>query len=142
MKTSRLMLAALMVVGMATGARAMPKDICLYDGGTYLVYQKVKVLRPNQAVPLTGYAVGPFGRPRFTCPLSGTAIMTANGSVQVGNSVYCGSEPGLGNYNTQHSAHTNASFEGKYDADEDGDGFADYKTTYWAVDCSTVVTHP
>ena len=140
MQASRLALAAAIFLGTATAG--MARDICLYDGGTYLVYQKVKVLRPNRAVPLTGYAVGPSGVPPFTCPLHGTAIMTANGSVQVGNSIYCGSEPGFSNYNTQHSAHTNSSFEGPYDGDSDGNGVADFQTTYALVDCNSVVTYP
>jgi hypothetical protein len=140
MKASRLVLMAAILVGTATAG--MARDVCLFDGGTYLVYQKVKPLRPNRATPLIGYAVGPFGTPQFTCPLHGTAIMTANGSVQVGNDIYCGSEPGFGHYNTQHSAHTDSSFAGSYDADSNGDGVSDYQTTYELVDCKTVVTYP
>lgn len=140
MKASRLALAAAMLVATVTVGTA--RDVCLYDGGTYLVYKKVKSLRPNRATPITGYAVGPFGVPPFTCPLHGTAIMTANGSVQIGNSFYCGSELGLGNYNGQHAAHTNANYEGTYDVDANGDGVTDSQTTYTLVNCNTVVTYP
>ena len=141
MNLLRSAVVAAALVGTATAA--MAKDICLFDGGTYLVYKKVKSLsRPNSVIALTGYAVGPSGIPPFTCPLHGTAIRTANGSVQVGNSVYCGSEPGFSLYNTQNSGHTNLSFEGPYDGDSNGDGVADFQTTYSLVDCATVVTYP
>jgi hypothetical protein len=134
--------AALAMVAIATAAGA--RDVCLFDGGTYLIFKQVKNLSPipGKVIPLTGFAVGPSGIPPFSCALNGTAMRTSTSAVRVGTSVYCGNEPGLGFRNTANAAVTDATYEGDYYADQDGDGVAEFSTHYAPVACSSITVYP
>jgi hypothetical protein len=127
-----------------TASPAAARDVCLFDGGTYLIFKKIKNLgaAPGKVIALTGFAVGPFGVPPFSCALNGSAMRTSTGAVRIGTSVYCGNEAGLGFRNTANAATTDDTLEGDYHYDLDGDGVAESSTHYAPVDCTTITTYP
>lgn len=87
---TRFALAACLALGFALPAS--PGDVCVDAGNPTFVFKKVKSLKkPGSAVALQGfYLLG------GSAPVTGTAIVLQNGSVQLGVTVH--TTPPLGAY--------------------------------------------
>ena len=76
----------IMLVAILLPVAVQAKDLCLVDGGgvVFAKFEKVKRLKPGRIAPLHGVAV--FGT--VAAPLSGVAVVQADGSVNYGFMVY------------------------------------------------------
>jgi hypothetical protein len=127
-----------MLLGMAP-ASALAKDICVQEfpfGLTY-VFSKVKTLRPGRVVPLTGARVFAIGS--NVVPVDGTAVMRADGTVNIGVLVH-NMSPSLSQPTNSFlvSMEADGAFTGTGTIDGDGDFQADGPVTWTAVDCASI----
>jgi hypothetical protein len=124
----------------AAGAPALAKDVCLAEnaGGGTFVLQKVKKMKLNRAVPITGIYVA--DSPAETFPLQGVAVLLASGTVEVGITVHSMARNIFTGPIKSYSMQVNPGFEGTGGVDDTGDGVIDSSNYAWsATDCKAVV---
>lgn len=113
-------------------APVMAKDICLQaDWGSYFKFKNVKSLKPNKITPL----VGAYLEGGQTVPVSGSAIVRADGTVRYGVHVY---SIMYSNSFTLHISAADATMAGTGGWDNDGNMTQNGAATMTAVDCKTL----
>lgn len=139
-------LAALLAVpAMASAAarRGESVSLCLAaptGGGSFntFIFQDVPPLAASKVIPLHGMY---FSGGRNPSPLSGSALMTSDGTVRIGVFVHSSattSSTFVANDFTL-SATTDATFAGTYQYDNDGDYRPNGTLAIEPVDCATIV---
>ena len=145
-KSAYLLLAVLLAVpAMASAAarRSETVSLCLAaptGGGSFntFIFQDVPPLAPAKVIPLHGMY---FSGARNPSPLSGSALMTSDGTVRIGMFVHSSattSSTFVANDFTL-SATTDATFAGTYQFDNDGDYRPNGTLAIEPVDCATIV---
>jgi hypothetical protein len=135
-----LALVAPLAAAAAAAAPAVAKDVCLAEnvGGGTFVLQKVKKLKLNRAVPITGIYVA--DNPDETFPLQGVAVLLASGNLEVGVTVHSMARNIFAGPIKFYSMQVGPTFEGTGGVDETGDGVIDSVNYAWAAaDCKAVV---
>jgi len=126
-----------MLLGLAP-AQALAKDVCIRQTGSgRYIFRAVKTLRPGRVVPLTGAFVFPGFD--FAFPVDGTAVMRADGTVNIGVMVHSmNASPSPTSSSFLVVLEANADFTGTGTVDLDGD-FSPNDTVAWtSVSCSSV----
>jgi hypothetical protein len=132
-----------LAVPLAVAAAAVPalaKDVCLAEnvGGGTFVLQKVKKMKLNRAVPVTGVYVA--DNPDETFPLQGVAVLLGSGNLEVGLTVHSMARNVFVGPIKFYSMQVSPGFEGTGGVDETGDGVIDSTNYAWAAtDCKAVV---
>ena len=109
---------------------AFAKKICVIDNyGVYWIFPKVAKLKPGKVVPLSGVFQD------YNAPVSGTALMTSAGAVNIGLFVHS-MAPFDGN-NATVSIAADGDFNGTGKYDTNGDYVSDVGITWINVDCDT-----
>jgi hypothetical protein len=119
---------------------ALAKDVCLTEnvGGGTFVLQKVKKMKLNRAVPITGIYVA--DAPDETFPLQGVAVLLASGNLEVGVTVHSMARNIFAGPIRFYSMQVDPTFQGTGGVDETGDGVIDSANYAWAAtDCKAVV---
>ena len=119
---------------------ALAKDVCLAEniGGGTFVLQKVKKMKLNRAVPITGIYVA--DNPDETFPLQGVAVLLASGNLEVGVTVHSMARNIFAGPIKFYSMQVDPTFQGTGGVDETGDGVIDSTNYAWAAtDCKAVV---
>ena len=129
-----------LTAALAAPLPALAKDFCLTEnqGGGTFVLQKVKKLKLNRAVPITGVYVAT--NPDETFPLQGVAVLLASGNLEVGVTVHSMVRNIFTGPIKFYSMQVAPTFEGTGGVDETGDGVIDSNLYAWAAtDCKAVV---
>ena len=124
----------------AAAVPALAKDVCLAEnvGGGTFVLQKVKKMKLNRAVPVTGIYVA--DNPDETFPLQGVAVLLGSGNLEVGLTVHSMARNIFAGPVKFYSMQVNPGFEGTGGVDETGDGVIASANYAWAAtDCKAVV---
>jgi hypothetical protein len=130
-----------LAVGLALPAAAGAADVCVVDnlGGTF-VFQELKTLKPNRAVPLYGIYVDTAADPDETFPFQGVAVLRASGNVEVGVHVHNMSRTTFAGPSFSVSMQTDATMQGTGGLDADGNNLAENTSYAWAAaDCKALV---
>jgi hypothetical protein len=133
----RLLVLALAAAALGAPLPALARDICLHDtSNNDWSFQKVKKLKPGRVVALAGI----FIEGGESYPVSGSAVLRANGSVEVGAFVHSMSQAIFAGNNFTVSMQTTTGLEGTGGFDTDGDFENDAAVTYgWAaIDCKSL----
>jgi hypothetical protein len=126
-----LRLGTIMVLLQAYPSAALAADKCLKDAfGNLLVFKRVKILRPGGAVALTGM----FISGAVSSPLTGAAVMRADGTVRVGVFLHT-LHPTLGTVNATYEWTADADFAGAGVFDTDGDYLSNGAISFLTYDC-------
>jgi hypothetical protein len=137
----RTLLGLAVPLGVAAAAvPALAKDVCLAEnvGGGTFVLQKVKKMKLNRAVPITGIYVA--DNPDETFPLQGVAVLLSSGNLEVGITVHSMVRDTFAGPIKSYSMQVNPGFEGTGGVDDTGDGVIDSTNYAWAAtDCKAVV---
>jgi hypothetical protein len=119
---------------------AAAKDVCLAEntGGGTFVFQKVKKMKLNRTVPLTGIYVA--SAPDETFPVQGVAVLLSSGNLEVGVIVHSMVRNIFVGPIKFYSMQVGPTFEGTGGVDDTGDGVIDSTLYAWAAtDCKAVV---
>ena len=137
----RTLLGLAVPLGVAAAAvPALAKDVCLAEtiGGGTFVLQKVKKMKLNRAVPITGIYVA--DNPDETFPLQGVAVLLASGNLEVGVTVHSMARNIFDGPIKSYSMQVSPGFEGTGGVDDTSDGVIDSTGYAWsATDCKAVV---
>ena len=137
----RTLLGLAVPLGIAAAAvPALAKDVCLAEtvGGGTFVLQKVKKMKLNRAVPITGIYVA--DAPDETFPLQGVAVLLASGNLEVGVTVHSMARNIFVGPIKFYSMQVDPTFQGTGGVDDTGDGVIDSTNYAWsATDCKAVV---